>query len=45
MAPSRQKEIVRYIDSPKTEESVDRNVHRALAFLLGEGRFVGRDEP
>jgi hypothetical protein len=45
MAPSRQKEIVRYIDGLKTEESVDRNVAKALAFLLGEGRFVGRDSP
>ena len=45
MAPSRQKEIVRYIDNLKTEESVDRNVRRALDFLLGKGRFVGREEP
>ena len=45
LAPSRQREIVRYIDSLKTEESVDRNVRRALDFLLGNGRFVGRDGP
>lgn len=45
MAPSRQREIVRYIDGLKTEESVDRNVGRALDFLLGRGRFVGRDGP
>ncbi len=45
LAPSRRKEIVRYIDSLKTEESVDRNVQRALDFLLGKDRFVGRDEP
>ena len=45
MAPSRQHEIVRYIDNLKTDESVDRNVGRALDFLLGKGRFVGRDGP
>ena len=45
LAPSRQKEIVRYIDGLKSEESVDRNVRRARNFLLGKGRFVGRDRP
>ena len=45
MAPSKQNEIVRYIDSLKTEKSIDRNVGRALDFLLGKGRFVGRDRP
>ncbi len=45
MSPSRQKEIVRYIDALKSEESVDRNVLRARDFLLGKGRFVGRDSP
>ncbi len=45
LAPSRQKEIVRYIDGLKSDESVDRNVGRALDFLLGKGRFVGRDSP
>lgn len=45
MPPSRQKEIVRYIAQLKSEESVDRNVTRAIDFLLGKGRFVGRDNP
>ncbi len=45
LAPSRRKEIVRYIDALKTEQSIDRNVERALDFLLGRGRFVGRDRP
>lgn len=45
LAPSRQKEIVRYIDGLKSDESVDRNVGRARDFLLGKGRFVGRDRP
>lgn len=45
MSPSKQKEIVRYISHLKTEESVNRNVRRAIDFLLGKGRFVGRDKP
>lgn len=45
LSPSRQKEIVRYIDHLKSDESVDRNVVRAIDFLNGKGRFVGRDEP
>ena len=45
LPPSRQKEIVRYISFLKTEESVDRNVKRAISFLLGEERFIGRDKP
>ena len=45
LAPSRQKEIIRYIDGLKTDQSVDRNVIRARDFLLGQGRFVGRDHP
>lgn len=45
LAPSKQKEIVRYIGGLKTEKSVDRNVARARDFLLGKTRFVGRDSP
>jgi hypothetical protein len=45
LVPSLQKEIVRYILSLKTEESVDRNVSRAVAFLLGKGSFIGRRKP
>lgn len=45
LSPSKQKEIVRYISNLKTEESVSRNVDRAINFLLGKGRFVGRDKP
>jgi len=43
LQPSLQHEIVRYIANLKTEESVDRNVSKAIAFLLGKERFVGRD--
>lgn len=45
LAPSRQAEIVRYIDGLKTDESIDRNVARARDFLLGKTSFVGRDSP
>lgn len=45
LAPSMQNEIVRYIANLKTEESIDRNIGRAVCFLLGNGRFVGRDRP
>ena len=45
MPPSRRNEIVRYIASLKREDSVERNVERAINFLLGRGRFVGRDRP
>ena len=45
LSPSKQKEIVRYISNLKTEESVERNVLRAINFLLGKERFVGRDKP
>lgn len=45
LRPSLQLEIVRYISSLKTEESVDKNVPKAINFLLGNGRFVGRAKP
>jgi len=41
LVPSMQKEIVRYIASLKTDESRDRNIERAINFLLGKGSFVG----
>lgn len=45
LPPSRQKEIARYINNLKSEQAVTRNVQRAVDFLLGEGRFIGRDKP
>jgi len=45
LSASRQKEIVRYISSLKTESSVDKNVSRAIDFLLGKARFIGREKP
>lgn len=45
LRPSLQLEIVRYIANLKTEQSIDRNIIKAVNFLLGKGRFVGRDKP
>lgn len=45
LAPSRQKEIVRYISFLKSEEAIDKNIKRAISFLTGKERFVGRDKP
>jgi len=45
LRPSLQLEIVRYLSFLKTEASVDRNVIRAINFLLGKERFIGRDKP
>ena len=45
LSPSRKKEIMRYINNLKNEASIDANVVRAIQFLSGKGRFVGRDSP
>jgi hypothetical protein len=45
LPPYLQTEIIRYISFLKTEESVKRNVIKAIDFLLGKGRFIGRDKP
>lgn len=42
LTPSRRWEIVRYIGSLKTEESIDRNIARAIRHLDGEAGFLGR---
>jgi len=45
LTPYLQKEITRYIANLKTDECVDKNIKRAIRFLLGEERFIGRDKP
>ena len=45
LRPSLQLEINRYFSFLKAESSVDRNVTKAIQFLLGNGRFVARDKP
>ena len=42
---SRKLEIVRYLSRLKTEEILEKNIKRAINFLLGKERFVGRDKP
>jgi len=43
LTPSYQKEIIRYISFLKSEESVDKNIKKAIQHLLGKERFVGRE--
>jgi hypothetical protein len=45
LRPSLQHEIVRYIAHLKTEASIDKNITQAIDFLLGKGRWIGRDKP
>jgi hypothetical protein len=42
---SRKLEIVRYLARLKTKEILEKNIKRAINFLLGKERFVGRDKP
>jgi len=45
LPPSRQKEIKRYINHLKTDAAVQKNVQRAIDFLSGKERFIGRNKP
>jgi uncharacterized protein YdeI (YjbR/CyaY-like superfamily) len=42
LTPSYQKEIIRYINALKSEESIDRNITKAIKHLLVNERFIGR---
>ncbi len=42
---SRKLEIVRYLANLKTTATLDKNINKAINFLLGKERFVGRDKP
>ena len=42
LSPSRQKEILRYINFLKSEESVDKNVQRAIGHLMNSKSFLGK---
>jgi hypothetical protein len=42
LTPSLKKEIIRYISFLKTEKSIDKNIDRAINFLLGKESFIGR---
>lgn len=45
LSNSRKKEIIRYLANLKSEESLHKNIKRAINFLHGNERFVGRDKP
>ncbi|MEP6844443.1 MAG: YdeI/OmpD-associated family protein [Panacibacter sp.] len=45
LSPYRQKEIIRYINHLKTEATINKNVLRAINFLLSKEKFIGRDKP
>ena len=45
LRPSLQHEIVRYLAHLKTEASLEKNIQKAIQFLLGKERFIGRDKP
>jgi hypothetical protein len=40
--PSLRNEMNKYISNLKTERSIEVNVQKAIDFLLGKGRFIGR---
>lgn len=43
-SPSRQKEILRYLNNLKSNETIEKNVHRILVHLTGQGSFIGRPD-
>ncbi|HKR06892.1 MAG TPA: YdeI/OmpD-associated family protein [Bacteroidia bacterium] len=43
LSPYRQKEIVRYINSLKTDESVKKNIDKVIQHLKGKEQFAGRN--
>lgn len=45
LRPSLRNEIIRYISSLKTEESIDKNVKKAIDYLMGHGKFLNRELP
>lgn len=45
LPPSRQKEILRYLNNLKTEESINKNIQRAINFLLEKEKFIGHIKP
>ena len=45
LPPSLQQEIVRYLSFLKTEKSINKNVSKAINFLLGKEKFIGREKP
>jgi len=44
LIPSRQKEILKYINFLRSEESVDKNIQRAITHLTSNRPFIGREK-
>jgi uncharacterized protein YdeI (YjbR/CyaY-like superfamily) len=44
LSPSRQKEILKYINFLKTETTVDKNIKRAITHLTSNKPFIGREK-
>lgn len=42
LTPSLKLEITKYISLLKTQDSINRNVEKAIDFLMGNGTFIGR---
>jgi len=45
LTPYRQKEIMRYLNSLKSEQSVDKNIEKVMLHLSGKESFAGRNSP
>ncbi|WP_281323379.1 YdeI/OmpD-associated family protein [Flavobacterium aestivum] len=45
LSTSLQQEIIRYLSRLKTKETLDKNITRAINFLTGKERFIGREKP
>lgn len=45
LSASRKQEIIRYLARLKTKETLDRNISKAINFLLGKEKFAGREKP
>jgi len=45
LSASMKLEIIRYLATIKTEKTLEKNIARAINFLLGKERFIGRDKP
>jgi hypothetical protein len=44
LTPSRQKEILRYINFLKSDETIDKNVKRAITHLTSNKPFIGKEK-
>jgi uncharacterized protein YdeI (YjbR/CyaY-like superfamily) len=45
LTASRKVEIMRYLANLKNEETLRKNIDKAILFLVGKSRFVGREKP